>query len=404
MVDTKKSLQFILKVVSRCNLNCSYCYMYNKGDNTWKQRPIIMSDVVFTAAIKCIRQYCQQSEQQWVRITFHGGEPCLAEIDRFSNWCQLAKEGLQDIVNVDLQIQTNGTLLDQRWIDLFQTHQVTVGVSIDGPEEIHDYFRVDHNQRGSYQAVERGISLLQNSGIPLRFLSVIQLGADSLKIHRHLVDLGARSIDYLWPDFTHDTIGSVRKLYGSNPCADYLIPIFDDWWTNGTLDLRISLFWNIARLILGGDSQSDLFGNHPFQYVFVETDGSIEGLDVLRVCQEGMTKTGINVLTDGFDRIVDISPLHQSTIFEGMTLPNGCKRCPERETCAGGYLPHRYSHDRKFDNPSVWCADLLKLFSHVRKRLEVSVEETGLRRQVLHEIIDNLSEKESSTTLLSSNS
>ena len=142
----------------------------------------------------------------------------------------------------------------------------------------------------------------------------------------------------------------------------------------------------MARVILGGVSKQDLLGNHPLRFVFVETDGAIEALDVLRVCQPGITSTGLNVLRDDFRQIADVSPLHRSTIFTGMPLPTKCQGCVERDTCGGGYLPHRYSQRRAFDNPSVWCADLLRLFGHIRRRLDVDAEETALRRRVLGEL------------------
>jgi uncharacterized protein len=386
MASTDYPLQFAFKVASRCNLNCSYCYVYNKGDMTWQSRPAIMSEAVFSAALNRIRHHCIRSGQQSVKIVFHGGEPCLAGSERFSTWCYLAKKTLGDLVRIDLSIQTNGTLLDDGWIEVFQLHDVKVGVSLDGPKEIHDVFRVDHQGRGSYDAVARGLSLLREADIPLKILSVIQLGADPLLAHRHFVSLGANYIDYLLPDFTHDTIGPIRERYGPTPCADYLISIFDDWWFNGTLDLIIGLFWNIGRLILGGNSETDLLGNQPFRFVFVESNGAIEGLDVLRVCKEGIAKVGLNVLTHDFHHIAKASSLHREAIFDGVPLPSACNSCPERDTCSGGYLPHRYSTEHAFNNPTVWCEDLLSLFGHIRKRLNVSTEETNLRKQILHEL------------------
>ena len=386
MPSTGFDLHFVFKIASRCNLNCSYCYVYNKGDNTWKSRPSLMSSTVFNAALRRIKEHCLSTGQDNVTITFHGGEPCLLGTDIFSLWCQQITEELRDIAKVTLSIQTNGTLLNERWAEVIQEHQIDVGISIDGTPEIHDTFRVDHAGRGSYEAVERGVAVLRDAEIPLRFLSVIQLGANGLDIHRHLAGLGAASIDYLLPDFTHDTIGPVREKFGPTPCADYLIPIFDQWWKHETLDLKIKIFWNIAWLILGGASKIDMFGNRPLSFLFVETDGAIEGLDVLRVCKEGIAQTGLNVLNSTFDQVKTISELHNATVFEGMPLPTGCRACPERNTCSGGYLPHRYSSARKFDNPTVWCADLLKLFSYLRERLDVSVEETALRRGYLTDL------------------
>ena len=381
LTDSPQSeLHFVLKVASRCNLNCTYCYVYNKGDQTWKARPALMRDEVFDAALERIRRHCLLTGQESVTVTFHGGEPCLAGPEQLSDWCGRIYEALAGVARVRLSLQTNGTLLDERWAEVIARQGLDVGISVDGTPEIHDAFRVDHAGRGSYGAVARGLAALREAQIPLKFLSVVQLGASGLDVHRHLVQLGATSIDYLLPDFSHDTIGPVRERYGPTPCADYLIPIFEEWWRNGTLDLKVKIFWNIAWMILGGESRIDMFGNRPLSFLFVETDGSIEGLDVLRVCKEGIAQTGLNVLTSDFREVAGVSALHRAAVFEGVPLSAACASCPEGRTCGGGYLPHRYSAARGFDNPSVWCADLLKLFSHLRGRLDVSAEETALRR------------------------
>jgi uncharacterized protein len=376
-------LQFVLKAASRCNLNCSYCYVYNKGDASWRGRPAFMSDAVLDDVILRVRRYAERSGQPLVRFTFHGGEPLLAGPERLRGWCRRLRRELADVAHVAFSLQTNGTLIDARWADLFAELDVDVGVSIDGPRAIHDAARVDHRGRPSYDLVVRGIDALRAAGRPVNLLSVVPLGAEPLAIHEHALGLGPNSVSYLLPDFTHDTIGPVREQHGPHPCADFLIPIFDAWHDTGDPTMRISLLWSVSRTVLGGDSRLDLIGNRPFHFVFVEADGDIEGLDVLRVCTDGAQQTGLNVARDDFWQVAERSPLHRAAMRDGVPLPSGCRGCREEHTCAGGYLPHRHSAARGFDNPSVWCTDLLMLFDHVRARLGVSVEETEERRTAL---------------------
>ena len=129
-------------------------------------------------------------------------------------------------------------------------------------------------------------------------------------------------------------------------------------------------FWGLLRSMIGGSADTDAFGNPLQGYVIVESNGSIEALDALRVCEEGIARSGLSVQDDGLDRLEDALPLVRKAIHEGFQLASECQSCPERAVCGGGYLPHRYSRARGFDNPSVWCADILKLLRHIRQQAD----------------------------------
>jgi uncharacterized protein len=378
-------LHYIVKIASRCNLNCSYCYVYNQADGGWRDRPALMSLETFAAAVERVRRHCVLSRQTAVDITFHGGEPTLVGPERFARMCGLARRSLGDLVDLTLSIQTNGTRLDRRWLAVLREHDVRIGISLDGPREIHDRFRVDHKGRGSHERTARGIAQLNEEGVPFGILSVVQPGADPLRTHHHFLELGPQSISYLLPAETHDTVVPIRERYGPTPCADFLIPIFDDWWFNSTTEVWVREFRNLARVILGGSSQLETIGSPPLRFAVVDTDGSIHGHDNLRSCEDGLSVTGLNVHDADFAQLPLASPFH-GAIMDGLPLPTGCRACPERDTCAGGQLPNRYSKLRGFDNPSVWCADLLALFRHARMRLGISPEETRRRRQELAEL------------------
>ncbi len=379
---TQSRLNYVVKIASRCNLNCSYCYVYNQADTGWRSRPAMMSPETFAATVERIGRHCEASGQERVELVFHGGEPTLVGPARFAQMCALARERLSPFADVGLLIQTNGTRLDERWAAVLREHDVVIGVSLDGPPAINDKFRVDRRGRGSYAAAARGIRKLRAGGIPFGILSVVQPGADPLAIHHHFLSLEPATISYLLPSDTHDTVGPVLKRFGPTPCADFLIPIFDEWWEMRRDGPAIREFWNLCRLVLGGSSRLEMLGNPPLRFVCIETDGSLQGLDKLRSCEDGLSDIGLNVHTADFSEITEASPFHAQAMA-GLPLPTGCAGCPESVTCAGGQLPNRYSSERAFDNPSVWCGDLLALFAHARERLGVSHEETDRRRAAL---------------------
>jgi uncharacterized protein len=334
-----------------------------------------MSRETFAATTERVRRHCDRSGQREVVFALHGGEPTLVGVERFAWMCGHLRERLEPQTEVRIKLQTNGTRLSAEWAAVFREHDVAVGVSLDGPAEVNDANRVTHRGGGSHDAVLRGIEHLRAAVVPFGILTVVVPGADPLGVHHHFVGLGCESVSYLLPALTHDTAGSVHERFGRTPCADYLIPIFDDWWFQRSRDL--------LRIVLGGSSRSEMIGNSPLRFVGIETDGSIQGLDKLQVCEDGMRGIGdLNVHTVDFIELASASALH-AEIMQGLPLPSGCRSCPERTTCAGGHAPNRYSRERGFDNPSVWCADLLALLAHVRLRTGISVEETASRRRHL---------------------
>jgi uncharacterized protein len=369
----------IMKVASRCNLNCSYCFEFNLADQTWRDSPGLMSDEVFEAILMRVTRHSEQSGQKRINLSFHGGEPTLIGLSRFERWCELARSQLAPL-EVTISLQTNATLVNPRWARALKAQRVNVGLSLDGPKDINDRERVDRHGKGSYERVLRGIRHLQDADVAFGILTVIPIGSDPLEIHHHFVGLGCTSLSYLYPDLTHDTIGDLRQRFGPTPCADFLIPIFDDWWYHSTLDLRIRNFWDMARLIMGGDTSVDALGNEPLRFLVVASNGDIEGLDVLKACEDGLVKTALNVRTNDFLDLREQSPLHAAMIFDRLKLAAQCERCVERDTCGGGYHPHRYSSTNGFCNPSVWCADLMRLFTHIRARLETSPAQTRRHR------------------------
>lgn len=364
--------RIVMKLASRCNLNCSYCYVYNKGDSSWRVRPPVMPAHVVLQSVLRIREHCESYQLKEIRISFHGGEPCLFGVVNFERLLTDLRSSLAGISTPRFYLQTNGVLIDDEWCRVLRMHEVAVGVSLDGPPEINDKFRVTKKNKGSYSQVVKSIEKLVSAGVRTELLCVMQLGADGGEIQRHMSKLGVSAVTYLLPDFTHDTIDPIRAVFGHSPVAKFVIGVFQEWLIQGWDQMKVGDLWNIIRILNGAPSKLETFGTSPPLYVFVETDGSIEGLDCLRVCADSFAATGLNIFQNDLQSISQLTAPQFQAIFERPSLAQDCKGCSERMTCAGGYLPHRYSSSNGFDNPSIWCEDIKLIFSYIRQELGIN--------------------------------
>jgi uncharacterized protein len=359
----------IVKIAQRCNLNCTYCYIYNHADQSFRHRPVFMSREVFRALAQRIAGYCDAHEGHSMGVVLHGGEPMLLDPRELDVWLTDAKQLLGGQVKYGLQ--TNGTLVSDEWIDVLSRHGIQPSISIDGTPEAHDAFRVDHAGRGSYEKVAVGLQKLMAAGLDPGALCVINPGHSGVEVYRHLRSLGLKRMDFLIPDATHDSKPLLYGKMGATPVADYLIPIFDEWLTDDDPEIRIKLFVEVIRLLYGGTPLTDNMGAslEGQDYLIIETDGSIHGTDVLKICYEGASDTGLNVLENGFDELAKANQMVFQLIDRGVPLCEECLACPEREVCRGGAMAHRYSRAKGFDNPTAWCADMLKLIDHIRSAI-----------------------------------
>ena len=363
---------FVLKIAELCNLNCSYCYMYNKGDWSYRLRPKFMSRDVAEAMLSRIAGYAQRHNLKKIALALHGGEPLLIGPE----WVQWFLEQAHAVASsagiaFAFGIQTNGTLLDTNWVDLLSTNKVTIGVSCDGPEEWNDLGRPDFTGSGSYTKVRAAIALLAATrGADWGVLTVVNPLAPPRAVLKHFVDLGVDQIDFLWPEYNHDS----GPPWPTGALAQYYCELFDYWYNELASPPKIRWFKNAMVLLLGGRSDCDMLGTNPVTDIMVESDGTWEPLDTLRICGNGMTRTGLDVRRCDVEEIWK-APLYQLGLRSQELLSDKCRSCGYRRICGGGYLPHRYRHDNGFANPSVHCADLLAVFSHIRQRIASDLEE-----------------------------
>jgi uncharacterized protein len=359
--------QLIVKIAGRCNLDCTYCYMYHGADQSWRSKPKQMSDEVFDMMLWRARSYCEAHAPHRISLSLHGGEPLLVGKDRLSRFVRTARDVMGEHL-VDIAVQTNGTLIDDEWALLLAELNVGLGISIDGPASVHDASRQDRRGGGSHSRVVQGLIRLRAAGFNPMGLCVIDPRADGAAVYRHLRDIGLKRIDFLIPDVTHETVAKWRPKDRELPIAQYLLAVADAWLGEDDPEVEVRILHGLFRRLMGGPHLTDAFGNPRLSYLVVESNGAIEGNDVLKVCAPGMAETGLNVLTNGFDDLDPYGTMVGRMVHEGVGLCDTCRRCPHVAICGGGYLPHRWSKDRGFDNPSAWCGDIQALLEGLEKR------------------------------------
>jgi uncharacterized protein len=362
--------QFVVKVHSRCDLACKGCYVYEHADQSWRQRPLVMSEEVAAQAARRICEHVRAHDLPAVSIILHGGEPLLAGPRGLASIAQVLRTGIGGNCSVDLRVHTNGVLLDEDFCGVFREHDIRVGISLDGDRASNDRHRVRSNGRSSYDAVVRAIGLVRRE-IPDLFaglLCTIDVRNDPDAVYQELIRHRPPAIDFLLP---HATWTSPPDRPTETAYADWLIRVFDSWLADGR-PVPVRMFDSVIRTSHGASSLTESLGLEPTDLVVIEADGAIEQADSLKTAYAGAPATGYNV----FDDSLDAAAAHPGIAARqqgAATLARACQECPVVSTCGGGLYAHRYRAGEGFANPSVYCADLLKLIQHVQARLGQSV-------------------------------
>ncbi len=356
---------YLWKIASRCNINCTYCYIYNLADSRWRDQPKFMSEHVARQTALRIREHCDRYDKRDISIIFHGGEPLLGGVSHLRMLVSVIREVLPDF-RVSLGMQSNGLLFTEEIGDFLRENRFTIGISIDGPPEVNDLHRVDHQGRPTSAALEKKLELITSrySDIFSGFLCVINPQADPEAVVEYILSYSPRSFDMILPYNNYDNLPEGKETQlNATPYGDWMIRVFDYWYKQNTRT-RVRYFTSFIRLIFGFGAAVESIGLDPIDLIVVETNGEIEGVDSLKSTYDGATKLGYNVFDNDFD-VVATHFAVRSRQLGAKALCEKCQQCAVVDVCGGGYVPNRYSSERGFDNPSVYCADLEKVIRHV---------------------------------------
>lgn len=377
--------------------------MYNLGDKTYLKQPKFMSMDTIRIFAQKLSRYGTENSLKSFQIVFHGGEPLLYPKEFYRESIKIFRELLNNSY-FDFVIQTNGVGLDEEWYDLFNELNIRVGISMDGPKEYHDKYRVFHNGKGSYDDVQQAIELGLNKGMH-GVLSVVNLNITPIELYQEFKNLNIPSFNLLLPDghfdkLPDDTIKEKVNTSGYTPYADWLIELFEIWKSDSKRpDMRF--FKTLIQLIVGEEVGDQMIGLKKNGVAVLETNGNLEVADSIRACYEGITRNEINIHTHEIDAVLE-DPLFDIYINSHQMVNEKCLNCPIYEICGGGFLLNRYSNENGFDNPTIYCHDMIKLVTHIQNDLIDSLpadvcKEMQLSKVSYLEIVEELENKTSFT-------
>jgi uncharacterized protein len=367
--------QYVLKLHSRCDLACDHCYIYEHADQSWRGRPLALSEETAARVVDRIAEHCLEHALRRITVVLHGGEPLLFGVERTRGLLELFRARLPVGIGTDLRIHTNAVRLDTAYLDLFLEFGVKVGVSLDGDRAANDLHRRFASGRTSHPNVLRGLALLRQPSyrnLYAGILCTIDIRNDPIRVYEALAAQEPPRADLLLPHATWDN-PPPRAQFGNGggggsgdvpEYAAWLGAVYDRWTRDGR-PFAIRTFDSIGAVLRGLPSQTEALGLAPADLVVIETDGSLEQADSLKTSFEGAAATGFNV----FEHSLDEAAAHPGMAARqgGLeTLCATCRACPVVEVCGGGLYAHRYRTGTGFDNPSVYCEDLEALIQHVR--------------------------------------
>lgn len=306
--------------------------------------------------VERVKEQVLSHNLKYFSILFHGGEPMLWGIENFQHVVSRLREVP---TRLELAITTNGILINDRWAQFFASNSIDVTVSVDGTPAIHDTHRRTFSGKGTYEAVRSGIRILKEHGVRVSGLAVYDAAMRPRDVYDTMtMDLGLNRFDVLIPIADHDNppVHSISSFYRG----------LYDIWINEGLENDVVVRLPRAHLIgvLGGKTRLESIGYGAQETTTVLTDGSIEALDVLRFAGNEHTKASMDIFKNRLDEVKDM-PEWQSVLKASLSLPAECLGCVYHDACGGGYLPHRYSKSHGYGNPSVYCAELKSIFSHI---------------------------------------
>jgi uncharacterized protein len=347
----------LLKLANTCNINCSYCYWFK--DLSVYDNSKIITDSVLNAFYKKLSEYIENYKIRSFTVVLHGGEPLLAGKKRVTSILyNLNRIQYEQEMAINIRLQTNGILLDPEWADILQSFNVSIGVSMDGPKEIHDLNRRDLVNKPTYDKTLKGINLLKLRGIKFGILTVYNSAFNAHEICDFYINqLGIKTFDFLIPAATYEDvdIADIGTFYKE------LLQLYKHKYSKEGVVIKIAK--TILDSFNGIPSGMEFIGFGTEEVFMIKPDGEIEAMDYLHSLGNHFTSSHLNIQTN---EIIDITgdPLWKEIYESSTNLCEKCLQCKYKNLCGGGHVGSRWSKSNHFNNPSVYCKHLYEIFDY----------------------------------------
>jgi len=378
-----------------CNLDCKYCFFLSK-QALYPESDFRMADDLLELYVRQLLE----SQPEQVTIAWQGGEPTLMGLEFFERGMDLVERHTRPGQKVEHTIQTNGTRLDDAWCGFFKQHNFLVGLSVDGPRELHDRFRVDKGGAGTFEQVMRGWALLKKHEVECNILCTVHAGnvEHAVEVYRFFRDdLGARFMQFIpivergdanliplanvgWgPRGSGPGGTATRPLYVQSGdrvtersvepklLGKFLVDIFDEWVRRDVGRVYVQMF-------------DVTLGAHVGQYslcVFSPTCGdavALEHTGDLYSCDH-FVEPGYLLGNIREEHMADLvaSPRQRSFgIAKRDTLPRYCRECDVLYACNGGCPKDRFAVTPDGEpGLNYLCAGYKRFFEHVEKPMRM---------------------------------
>ncbi len=358
-----QSISLLLKPTSGvCNLSCAYCF-YRRVSCVYPEKQTKMN---LTVARNVIRKTLR-ADAPLNSFCWQGGEPTLMGLDFFRDVVALQKKYARPGQVIENSMQTNGLLLDDQWCEFLRRENFLVGISLDGPAPIHDFYRQDHARKGTFAGVMRSIGLMKKQDVQFNILCL--LTDRNIKSPVELYNF-FRFHDFKFLQFIncyeHDYKSGALKTVSvrGEETGEFYIKIFDEWFKKDFFNVSVRFFEDILLYLVDGIKASCCYNEECNSYLVVEHNGDCYPCDFF-VFEEW--KIG-NLMESGIREMMN-SPLRAKFASRKAAVPEACRGCRIAPFCQGDCTRFRYLPESGYENLSEYCTAIKMVYQHIEPHL-----------------------------------